>query len=195
MELSASTDMILLSGASPSMSSRERSSSWWDFHAASLVCFQRFHVYKSSTNVLVFAAAQCLIVRPARLQPLHTQQMVTAAFMKHHFKKKFSGFQTYPIWIYSHREQGGMQILAVNMFSLSTDVTTTEVFNSIQMSLNNCSSSLTHCRMFLQHRLSYHSKSVRLKHIWHTFFIYFSTFCAATRGHTSLSLVFEQSCC
>ncbi|XP_024141903.1 protein HEG [Oryzias melastigma] len=57
-------------------------------------------------------------------------------------------------------EQGGMQILAVNMFSLSTDVTTTEVFNSIQMSLNNCSSSLTHCRMFLQHRLSYHTESL-----------------------------------
>ncbi|XP_023806488.1 protein HEG homolog 1 [Oryzias latipes] len=60
----------------------------------------------------------------------------------------------------SKREQGGMQILAVNMFSLSTDVTTTEVFNSIQMSLNNCSSSLTHCRMLLQHRLSYRTESL-----------------------------------
>uniref|UniRef100_A0A3P9H6E5 Heart development protein with EGF-like domains 1 n=1 Tax=Oryzias latipes TaxID=8090 RepID=A0A3P9H6E5_ORYLA len=60
----------------------------------------------------------------------------------------------------SKREQGGMQILAVNMFSLSTDVTTVEVFNSIQMSLNNCSSSLTHCRMLLQHRLSYRTESL-----------------------------------
>ncbi|KAM6934510.1 protein HEG [Xenentodon cancila] len=51
-------------------------------------------------------------------------------------------------------------ILAVNMFSLSSDVTTTEVFNSIQMSLSNCSSSLTHCPMVLQYQLSYHMESL-----------------------------------
>ncbi|XP_014844316.1 PREDICTED: protein HEG homolog 1 [Poecilia mexicana] len=58
------------------------------------------------------------------------------------------------------KEQGGTRILAVNMFSISTDVTTTEVYNSIQMSLSNCSSSLTHCRMVLQHQLSYHMESL-----------------------------------
>ncbi|XP_043986776.1 protein HEG [Gambusia affinis] len=59
-----------------------------------------------------------------------------------------------------NKEQGGVRILAVNMFSISTDVTTTEVYNSIQMSLSNCSSSLTHCRMVLQHQLSYHMESL-----------------------------------
>ncbi|XP_035995654.1 protein HEG [Fundulus heteroclitus] len=60
----------------------------------------------------------------------------------------------------SRKEQGGVRILAVNMFSVSTDVTTAEVYNSIQMSLSNCSSSLTHCRMVLQHQLSYHMESL-----------------------------------
>uniref|UniRef100_A0A1A8E0Z0 Heart of glass n=1 Tax=Nothobranchius kadleci TaxID=1051664 RepID=A0A1A8E0Z0_NOTKA len=58
------------------------------------------------------------------------------------------------------KEQPALRILAVNMFSLSTDVTTAEVFKSIQMSLSNCSSSLTHCRMVLQHQLSYRMESL-----------------------------------
>ncbi|XP_047227299.1 protein HEG isoform X1 [Girardinichthys multiradiatus] len=58
------------------------------------------------------------------------------------------------------KEQGRVRILAVSMFSVSTDVTTAEVYNSIQMSLSNCSASLTHCRMVLQNQLSYHMESL-----------------------------------
>lgn len=60
----------------------------------------------------------------------------------------------------SKREEDGVRILAVNMFSISTDVTTAEVYNSIQMSLSNCSSSLAHCRMVLHHQLTYHVESL-----------------------------------
>ncbi|XP_029968221.1 protein HEG [Salarias fasciatus] len=60
----------------------------------------------------------------------------------------------------SNKEENGVHILAVNMFTISTDVTTAEVFNSIQMSLGNCSSSLTHCRMVLHHQLTYHMESL-----------------------------------
>ncbi|CAG5865474.1 unnamed protein product [Menidia menidia] len=60
----------------------------------------------------------------------------------------------------SQKEQGGVHILAVNMFSISTDVTTTEVNNSIQMFLSNCSFASTHCRMVLLHQLSYHTGSL-----------------------------------
>uniref|UniRef100_A0A1A7YGY5 Heart of glass n=1 Tax=Iconisemion striatum TaxID=60296 RepID=A0A1A7YGY5_9TELE len=58
------------------------------------------------------------------------------------------------------KEQDGLRILAVNMFSISTDVSTAEVYKSIQMSLSNCSSSLTHCQMVLQHQLSYRMESL-----------------------------------
>lgn len=57
-----------------------------------------------------------------------------------------------------HREGDGIHILAVNMFSVSTDVTSAEVFDGIQMSLSNCSSSVAHCRMVLLHQLTYHGK-------------------------------------
>uniref|UniRef100_H3DG86 Uncharacterized protein n=2 Tax=Tetraodon nigroviridis TaxID=99883 RepID=H3DG86_TETNG len=36
----------------------------------------------------------------------------------------------------------------------------TEVFNSIQMSIRNCSSSVSHCRVVLQHQLTYHMESL-----------------------------------
>ncbi|XP_015257762.1 PREDICTED: protein HEG homolog 1 [Cyprinodon variegatus] len=71
-----------------------------------------------------------------------------------------SVLQGYSRSILRKKEQGGVQILAVNMFAVSTNVTTTEVYNSIQMSLSNCSSSLTHCRMVLQHQLSYRVESL-----------------------------------
>lgn len=57
-----------------------------------------------------------------------------------------------------HREESGLHIVAVNMFSISTDVTSQEVNNSIQMFLDNCSSSVAHCRMVLQYQLTYHGK-------------------------------------
>ncbi|XP_034042109.1 protein HEG [Thalassophryne amazonica] len=60
----------------------------------------------------------------------------------------------------SKKEEDGVRISAVNMFSISTDVTSVEVYNSIQMSLNNCSASLPHCRMVLHHRLTYHVESL-----------------------------------
>ncbi|XP_049904756.1 protein HEG [Epinephelus moara] len=60
----------------------------------------------------------------------------------------------------SKKEEDGIHILAVNMFSISTDVTSDEVYNNIQMSLSNCSSSMTHCRMVLHHQLSYHVESL-----------------------------------
>ncbi|TKS67380.1 Protein HEG Heart of glass [Collichthys lucidus] len=46
------------------------------------------------------------------------------------------------------------------MFSISTDVTSAEVNNSIQMFLSNCSSSLAHCRMVLHHQLDFHVESL-----------------------------------
>nr|XP_019945287.1 PREDICTED: protein HEG homolog 1 [Paralichthys olivaceus] len=60
----------------------------------------------------------------------------------------------------SKKEEDGVRIFAVNMFSISTDVTSAEVFNSIQMSLSNCSSSTAHCRMVLHHQLTYHVESL-----------------------------------
>ncbi|XP_074515747.1 protein HEG isoform X2 [Sebastes fasciatus] len=60
----------------------------------------------------------------------------------------------------SKKGEEGVHIAAVNMFSISTDVTSAEVHNSIQMSLRNCSSSLTHCRMVLHHQLTYHAESL-----------------------------------
>ncbi|XP_034418388.1 protein HEG [Cyclopterus lumpus] len=56
--------------------------------------------------------------------------------------------------------EDGVRISAVNMFSITTDVTGTEVYNSIQMSLSNCSSAVAHCRMVLHHQLSYHVESL-----------------------------------
>lgn len=56
--------------------------------------------------------------------------------------------------------EDGVRISAVNMFSITTDVTSTEVYNSIQMSLSNCSSAVAHCRMVLHHQLSYHVESL-----------------------------------
>ncbi|XP_017279308.1 protein HEG isoform X2 [Kryptolebias marmoratus] len=60
----------------------------------------------------------------------------------------------------SKKEQGGLHILAVSTFSISTDVTTAEVYESITVSLRKCNSSLSHCRMVLLHRLSYHTESL-----------------------------------
>ncbi|KAM8855973.1 protein HEG [Spinachia spinachia] len=60
----------------------------------------------------------------------------------------------------SKKGEDGVRISAVNMFSITSDVTGAEVYNSIQMSLSNCSSSLAHCRMVLHHQLSYHVESL-----------------------------------
>ncbi|CAB1347114.1 unnamed protein product [Coregonus sp. 'balchen'] len=47
----------------------------------------------------------------------------------------------------SKKGEDGARIAAVNMFSLSTDVTSSEVYHSIQRSLNNCNSTAGHCRV------------------------------------------------
>ncbi|XP_077393698.1 protein HEG [Festucalex cinctus] len=60
----------------------------------------------------------------------------------------------------SKKEQDGVHISAVNMFSASSDVTSGEVSDSIQMFLKNCSSSQSHCRVALHHKLSYHVESL-----------------------------------
>uniref|UniRef100_A0A672MKP9 Protein HEG-like n=1 Tax=Sinocyclocheilus grahami TaxID=75366 RepID=A0A672MKP9_SINGR len=62
-----------------------------------------------------------------------------------------------------HKKDGeDVQISAVSMFSLSTNVTSTDVFNSIQTSLSNCSRTYSHCTIKLQHHLSYHAESLCL---------------------------------
>uniref|UniRef100_A0A671KGH3 Protein HEG-like n=1 Tax=Sinocyclocheilus anshuiensis TaxID=1608454 RepID=A0A671KGH3_9TELE len=60
------------------------------------------------------------------------------------------------------RDGEAVQILAVNMFSLPTNVTSTDVYNSIQMSLSNCSRTYSHCTIKFQHHLSYHAESLCL---------------------------------
>ncbi|XP_077072661.1 protein HEG [Siphateles boraxobius] len=56
----------------------------------------------------------------------------------------------------------GVQISVVSMFSLSSNVTSVDVNNSIQMSLSNCSRTYSHCTIKLQHQLSYHVGSLCL---------------------------------
>ncbi|XP_051567022.1 protein HEG-like [Myxocyprinus asiaticus] len=60
------------------------------------------------------------------------------------------------------RDGEGVRISVVNMFSLSANVTSTDVNNSIQMSLSNCSRTYSHCTIKLQHQLSYHVESLCL---------------------------------
>ncbi|XP_054471177.1 protein HEG [Anoplopoma fimbria] len=60
----------------------------------------------------------------------------------------------------SKKGEDGVRISAVNMFSITTNVTGAEVYNRIQMSLSNCSSSLAHCRMVPHHQLTYHVESL-----------------------------------
>ncbi|KAG1937663.1 protein HEG [Pimephales promelas] len=54
----------------------------------------------------------------------------------------------------------GVQISVVSMFSLSSNVTSSDVNNSIQMSLSNCSRTYSLCTIKLQHQLSYHVGSL-----------------------------------
>lgn len=57
---------------------------------------------------------------------------------------------------FMYRDGDLVQISAVNMFSLFANVTSTDIDNSIQMSLSNCSRTYSHCTIKLQHQLSYH---------------------------------------
>ncbi|CAL8388327.1 unnamed protein product [Gadus morhua 'NCC'] len=62
----------------------------------------------------------------------------------------------------SNRKEDGLHILAVHMFSLSANVTSDEVYNSVQTSLTNCSSTSAHCGVLLHHQLTYHVESLCL---------------------------------
>ncbi|XP_070304285.1 protein HEG [Salvelinus sp. IW2-2015] len=62
----------------------------------------------------------------------------------------------------SKKGEDGVHISAVNMFSLSADVTSSEIYDSIQMSLNNCNSTAGHCRVVVTHQLSYQVESLCL---------------------------------
>eukprot|EP00063_Salmo_salar_P054399 XP_014029234.1 PREDICTED: protein HEG-like isoform X2 [Salmo salar] len=62
----------------------------------------------------------------------------------------------------SKKGEDGVRISAVNMFSISTDVTSSDVYHIIQMSLNNCNSTAGHCRVVVTHQLSYHVESLCL---------------------------------
>lgn len=56
--------------------------------------------------------------------------------------------------------------MVVNTFSISANVTTAEVNNIIQMSLNNCSSALAHCQVILKYKLTYHGECDSQKSQW-----------------------------
>ncbi|KAK2904807.1 hypothetical protein QQF64_032935 [Cirrhinus molitorella] len=58
------------------------------------------------------------------------------------------------------KDGDGVQILAVNMFSFSSNVTSMDVNESIRMSLSNCSRTYSHCTIKLQHHLSYQAESL-----------------------------------
>ncbi|XP_063355619.1 protein HEG isoform X2 [Pelmatolapia mariae] len=58
------------------------------------------------------------------------------------------------------QEKDGVSIMVANTFSISANVTTTEVNNIIQMSLKNCSSALAHCQVVLKYKLTYHVESL-----------------------------------
>ncbi|KAM9803262.1 protein HEG isoform X1 [Syngnathus typhle] len=60
----------------------------------------------------------------------------------------------------SKKDLDGAHISAVNMFAKSSNVSSVEVYNSIQMFLKNCSSSQSHCHVVLHHRLTYHEESL-----------------------------------
>ncbi|XP_055727126.1 protein HEG-like [Salvelinus fontinalis] len=62
----------------------------------------------------------------------------------------------------SKKGEDGVHISAVNMFSLSADVTSSEIYDSIQLSLNNCNSTAGHCRVVVTHQLSYQVESLCL---------------------------------
>ncbi|XP_053483266.1 protein HEG [Ictalurus furcatus] len=53
-----------------------------------------------------------------------------------------------------------LHILAVNMFSMSADVTSNDIFFRIQMSLRNCNKPQSHCSLKLQHQLAYQVESL-----------------------------------
>uniref|UniRef100_A0A8C2E6G0 Heart development protein with EGF-like domains 1 n=1 Tax=Cyprinus carpio TaxID=7962 RepID=A0A8C2E6G0_CYPCA len=103
----------------------------------------------------IFTINSSMHLRSSGLHELHREilQLLNASL---------SIFHGYRRSTLGKRDGEGVQILAVNMFSLPTNVTSTDVYNRIQMSLSNCSRTYSHCTIKLQHHLSYHAKSLCL---------------------------------
>ncbi|KAK3569009.1 hypothetical protein QTP86_021583 [Hemibagrus guttatus] len=60
------------------------------------------------------------------------------------------------------RHLDGLQIMAVNMFTMSANVTSIDIFSRIQMSITNCNKPQSHCYLKHQHQLNYQMKSLCL---------------------------------
>ncbi|KAI7808618.1 protein HEG [Triplophysa rosa] len=102
-----------------------------------------------------FTVNNSMHLRSSNLHELHREilQLLNASL---------SIFHGYRRSILSKKDGDLVQISAVNMFSLSANVTSTDIDNSIQMSLSNCSRTYSHCTIKLQHQLSYHVESLCL---------------------------------
>ncbi|XP_052462507.1 protein HEG isoform X1 [Carassius gibelio] len=102
-----------------------------------------------------FTISSSMHLRSSGLHELHREilQLLNASL---------SIFHGYRRSTLDKRDGEGVQILAVNMFSLPTNVSSTDVYNSIQMSLSNCSRTYSHCTIKLQHHLSYRAESLCL---------------------------------
>lgn len=102
-----------------------------------------------------FTVNNSMHLRSSSLHELHREilQLLNASL---------SIFHGYRRSTLSKKDGDGVQISAVNMFSLSANVTSTDIDNSIQMSLSNCSRTYSHCTIKLQHQLSYHVESLCL---------------------------------
>ncbi|XP_051762024.1 protein HEG [Ctenopharyngodon idella] len=100
-----------------------------------------------------FTVNNSMHLRSSGLHELHREilQLLNASL---------SNFHGYRRSTLGKRDGEGVQISAVNMFSLSTNVTSTDIYNSIQMSLSNCSRTYSHCTIKLQHQLSYQVESL-----------------------------------
>nr|XP_020463366.1 protein HEG homolog 1 [Monopterus albus] len=104
-----------------------------------------FHVNRQPHDPVIFKSATMHEIQREIMQLLNASLSVLRGYSRSTLSKK---------------EEDGVRILAVNMFSISADVTSAEVYSSIQMSLSNCSSSLAHCRMVLHHQITYHAESL-----------------------------------
>ncbi|CAL9690639.1 unnamed protein product [Knipowitschia caucasica] len=104
-----------------------------------------FSVNKQIHDPVVFKSAQMHEIQREIIHLLNASLSVLRGYSRSTLRK---------------REEGRTGILAVNMFSISADVTSSEVYNSIHATLTNCSFFLSHCRMVLQHQISYQVESL-----------------------------------
>ncbi|XP_061735879.1 protein HEG isoform X2 [Nerophis ophidion] len=112
-----------------------------------------FSLNKVSHDNRVLKSATLHEIQRELLQLLNASLSLLRGYSRSTLSKKYNT---------PSREVDGIRISAVNMFSVSTDVTSAEVYNSIQMSLKNCTSWQSHCRVVLHHRLTYQVESLCL---------------------------------